>query len=77
MAEDNRAIVALADKAVSFIQDDQVVLKADVGVRKIRELHDGWLGLISGPIDFGETVLSWAEESYRRELSSAKQRSMA
>jgi hypothetical protein len=74
MAEDNRAIVALADKAVSFMRNDEVVLKAEVGVTKIRELADDWLGLISGPIGFGETVLTWASENYRND--SAK-RSMA
>ncbi len=65
IAAGGRAIVLLADSAVSFLRDGQTVLKADNAVRKIRELADSWVGLISGPLDFGEQVLFNAQIAYR------------
>jgi hypothetical protein len=59
-----RAMVLVADRAVSAVRGGQTVLKADAGVRKIREVVDGWVALISGPIDFGEVVIFDAERRY-------------
>jgi hypothetical protein len=64
ISERGQAIVLVADRAISSVRGGQTVLKADAGVRKIRELRDGWAGLISGPIDFGERVLFIAENAY-------------
>jgi hypothetical protein len=65
IAARGKAIVPLADSAISLVRDGQTVMKADAAVRKVRELADDWVGLISGALDFGEQILSNAQIAYR------------
>jgi hypothetical protein len=64
IAAQGQAIVLVADRAISSIRGGQTVLKADAGVRKIREMAEGWAALISGPLDFGEQIIFDAERRY-------------
>jgi hypothetical protein len=64
IAENNKVIVVLADRMISAMRSGQTVQKAESGVRKIRELIDGWAALISGPSDFGEKVAFDTQRKY-------------
>jgi hypothetical protein len=67
IAEKGRAIVMLADRAVAAAQGYEIVLKAESRVTKIHKLSAGWWGLLSGRLDFGHTVLEWAQVEYQKE----------
>ncbi len=49
IAASSRAIVLVADRMVSQMRGGQTVLKAESGVRKIRELPEGWVALRTAP----------------------------
>jgi hypothetical protein len=52
----------LADRAIAANE----ILKAESRVTKIHKLEAGWWALLSGRLDFGHTVLEWAQEDYKR-----------
>jgi hypothetical protein len=67
IAAEGNAIVMVADRSISMDRAGRTVLKTDSAVTKIKLLHQQWVGLISGRIDFGRTVLSWAEDRHKFE----------
>ncbi|HEV2160636.1 MAG TPA: hypothetical protein VGR52_00140 [Stellaceae bacterium] len=71
-----KAIVVVADRSISYIQNGQTRFKADEGVRKIRDLSGGWVAAISGPLDFGEFVIFDADQMYLAAQEARKPISM-
>jgi hypothetical protein len=64
IAEGGRAIVMLADRALSATRNNRTILKSDSRIKKIQEIAPGWWALFSGRPDFARTVLEWAKVNY-------------
>jgi hypothetical protein len=68
IAANNKAIVAVADKATSYIESasGRTVFKADAALHKMKAvMGTDWLVLIAGPMDFGERVADLGGQTYR------------